>query len=272
MRGTIAEKIWANAPETGFADRRNLEWSRYNWRPALAWRNLERGQELAAARRDHVWERNFRAIYNIGADNKIKEPKAGKKRSPPPKAAPADAADGGADLKWLDDKSFKNPSEEAVDKKSQDTAGRVPEKKGTTQADKKPKARKAFNPRVEFDNELFTQDEIKKLCQLPKKMRDKILGVRDASPEQAEEINKIAKNENKENEKKKERRARTPKKSKDHGVIEDKRMVKYWDGYTHKYSPVRLKINPDDPDYGNYQDYYKPADDPYYRLMALAEM
>ena len=63
LRGTVREKVWANADDRTFGERRNTEWSRYNWRPRTAWKRLEEDKGNADARAELVRRRNRDATY-----------------------------------------------------------------------------------------------------------------------------------------------------------------------------------------------------------------
>ena len=95
--------MWANADERSFSERRNTEWSRYNWRPRSTWLRLERHKGEADARAQLIRDRNHDAIYKEG-----KEGPGGNRDN-------EDRRQEQENLEWLDDMSFKNPSEAAVD-------------------------------------------------------------------------------------------------------------------------------------------------------------
>lgn len=59
----MREKIWANAPDRSFKDRRSYEWSRYNWRPKSAWKKLEKDYIINDAKADFIRIRNRDIIY-----------------------------------------------------------------------------------------------------------------------------------------------------------------------------------------------------------------
>ena len=62
-KGTVEEKIWANAADTTWRDRRNLEWSRYNWRPRSSWRKLERQKVVHDTSKNLLCDRNRKIVY-----------------------------------------------------------------------------------------------------------------------------------------------------------------------------------------------------------------
>ena len=91
---------------------------------------------------------------------------------------------------------------------------------------------------------------------MPEYMQEKILKIR--SGKEAEEAQPQPKEANKENERRENREARPERRKREEKQEEGEiRMIKYWDGYTHKYSPTRLKFEGQDAHASPEPDYEK---------------
>jgi len=87
-------------------------------------------------------------------------------------------------------------------------------------------------------------------------MQEKILKIRSGG--KAEEVQPPPKEANKENERRENREARPERRKREEKQEEGEiRMIKYWDGYTHKYSPTRLKFEEEDAHASPEKDYEK---------------